>query len=123
MKIILLLQIIAALGLLNVWILRNRKSTSYRGGNAKSLKEEFQTYGLPVGMYYLVGFLKVIAAFLFILGIWIPFIVLPAAICVVLLMIGALAMHYKVRDPFKKYIPAISMLILSSAIMIGHTYF
>ncbi len=53
------LQIVLALGLLNVWLLRTGKATAYRGGAAKNLKEEFATYGLPPFMYYLVGGLKI----------------------------------------------------------------
>ncbi len=41
-------QLIIALGILNVWLLRFNKATSYRGGAAKNMTEEFATYGLPV---------------------------------------------------------------------------
>ncbi len=122
MKEIVILQVICALGLINVWILRNRKSTIYRGGNSKNLKEEFEAYGLPIWFYYLIGFLKVGSAFLFIIGIWQPILVLPAAFLVFVLMIGALTMHFKVHDSLIKCVPAILMLTISGAIIIGRIY-
>ena len=50
-----LLQIIVGLGLLNVWLIRAGSATDYRGGEATTLKEEFQAYGLPDGAFYLVA--------------------------------------------------------------------
>ena len=41
------LQLILALGIVNVWLLRSGRATAYRGGNASNLKSEFAAYGLP----------------------------------------------------------------------------
>ena len=82
-------QIVIALGLLNVWILRFNKETAYRGGIAKTLKEEFVAYDLPVWSCYAVGFLKILSAILLIVGVWIPQIVLPSSILVLFLMFAA----------------------------------
>jgi hypothetical protein len=112
------LQIIVALGLLNVWVLRFKQNTAYRGGNAHSMKEEFAFYGLPVQFVYVVGALKIAVALCFIAGIWLHFLVLPAALLLCLLMLGALAMHVKVRDPLKKSLPALAVLVLSAAICV-----
>lgn len=110
------LQIIVGLGLLNVWLVRPRTSTAYRGGDAKSLKEEFAVYGLPDWAFYVVGALKVASAIALIVGVWVPGIVrLPAAV-VAVLMVGALVMHVKVKDPWSKSLPALSLLVLSGAI-------
>lgn len=110
------LQIIVALGLLNVWLFRFKQSTAYRGGNAHSMKEEFAFYGLPVQLVYVVGALKIAIALCFIAGIWLHILVLPAALLLCLLMLGALAMHVKVRDPLKKSLPALGVLVLSAAV-------
>lgn len=111
-----ILQVIVGLGLLNVWLVRARSATAYRGGEAKSLKEEFAVYGLPEWTFYLVGGLKVISGVLLIIGIWVPGLVrLPAAV-VAVLMVGALAMHAKAKDPVSKYLPALSVLLMSVAI-------
>ena len=114
-----LMQLIVACGLLNVWIVRRNQETPFRGSDASSLKNEFAAYGLPLWSFYAVGFTKITAAFLLILGIWIPSLVFPAALVVSVLMLGAIGMHLKVRDPIKKSLPALVMLVLSIGICIG----
>jgi hypothetical protein len=114
------LQVVVALGLLNVWLVRAGASTAYRGGSAQSLREEFAAYGLPDWTFYVVGFLKVTSAVLLIAGIWIPALIVPPAAIVAVLMIGALAMHAKVRDPLTKSLPAFLMLVMSVAILLLH---
>jgi uncharacterized membrane protein YphA (DoxX/SURF4 family) len=116
---IFILQIVVALGLLNVWLLRFNRQTAYRGGQARNLREEFAAYGLPAWFTYLVGFLKVTAALCLLIGIRFPALVFPAAAVVSVLMIGALAMHAKVRDPFIKSLPALTVLIMTLLICIG----
>lgn len=112
-------QIVAALGLLNVWLLRSSQATPYRGGEARSMREEFQTYGLPAWFTYLIGALKIGVAVSLIAGLWIPALVLPAALLLCLLMLGALAMHVKVHDPLQKSLPALGMLALALIIAWG----
>ena len=116
------LQIVVALGLLNVWLIRSNKKTAYRGSNAITLKEEFEAYGLSLQFYYLVGFLKISSALFLLLGLWIPSLVFPSAVLVVFLMVGAIYMHLKVRDPFVKLLPAFLMLLLSIGVCIGSLY-
>jgi uncharacterized membrane protein YphA (DoxX/SURF4 family) len=106
------LQVIVAVGLLNVWLLRFNKSTPYRGGSAKNLKDEFKVYGLPEWFMYLVGALKIGAAVALLVGIWVPALVPPAAALVVVLMLGALVMHVKAGDPIMKSMPAGLMLVM-----------
>ncbi len=113
-----IIQIIIALGLINVWLIRFNKSTLYRGGDAQNLSDEFATYGLPNWSYYLVGFLKIAAALTLFVGIWWPQVVTPASALVTALMLGALAMHAKVKDPIKKYIPAFSVFTLSVLVLV-----
>lgn len=114
--LLIVLQIAVALGLLNVWLLRFGRSTAYRGGDAGSMQEEFALYGLPKWFMFLIGALKVGAAVCLIAGVWIHSLVLPAAALVCALMIGALAMHLKVRDPLKKSLPALLVLVASAVI-------
>ena len=112
-----LLQLIVGLGLLNVWLVRGRSSTPYRGGASQTLQEEFAAYGLPGFAFYLVGALKVGAAVVLIAGAWMALPVRAAAGLVAVLMFGAGAMHLKVGDPLKKALPAALMLALSVAIV------
>jgi uncharacterized membrane protein YphA (DoxX/SURF4 family) len=114
----LILQAIVGLGLLNVWLLRRQSATAYRGGEAKNLKDEFATYGLPAPMFYIVGGLKIICGALLLVGFAYPPVVLPAAAVIAVLMMGAVAMHLKVGDPVSKYVPAALMLAMSVAICV-----
>jgi len=113
-----ILQVIVGVGLLNVWLLRRDSATAYRGGEAKNLKEEFATYGLPAPMFYIVGGLKIICGVELLVGLWYRPLVLPAAAVVVVLMLGAVAMHLKVGDAVSKYVPAAVMLAMSGAICV-----
>lgn len=120
--LLVIFQIVAALGLLNVWLLRANRSTEYRGGDAGNMREEFAAYGLPAWMVGVVGALKVGAALALIAGIWYRPLVLPAALLICVLMLGALAMHLKIHDPLRKSAPAAGMLALALFIVLGSTY-
>lgn len=121
-SLIIIFQIVAALGLLNVWLLRANQSTAYRGANAKNMREEFAAYGLPAWMVIVVGVLKVGAALALIAGIWYRPLVLPAALLICVLMVGALTMHFRINDPLRKSAPAAGMLVLAVLIVLGSVY-
>ena len=112
------LQLVVGLGLLNVWLVRPRSATAYRGGEASSLREEFAVYGLPSAAFYVVGALKITAAVVLIAGVWVSLPVEIAAGVIAALMVGAVIMHVKVRDPLMRAVPATIMLVLSSAIVL-----
>lgn len=112
------IQIIIAIGLLNVWLLRSEKVTQYRGGSARSLKDEFKAYGLPDWFFQLIRVLKIGCALVLIIGLWRPEVVAPAAGLLCILMLGAMAMHFKVKDAIVKYVPALIMLILSAILVL-----
>ena len=107
-----ILQVIAGLGLINVWLVRPRSATAFRGGSSQTLREEFAAYGLPDWCFYAVGAAKIVSAVMLIVGIWVPRLVLPATLVVAVLMVGALAMHVKVKDPLTKSVPALLMLAM-----------
>lgn len=111
-----LLEVIVALGLLNVWIVRARSTTAYRGGTAQTLREEFSTYGLPAVAFYVVGTLKILAGVTLLASLWLPMPARLAATVVAGLMVGAIAMHIKVKDPVRKSVPAILMLAMCASI-------
>ena len=121
-----IIKIITALGIFNVWLLRYNKNTEYRGGNAKSLKEEFKTYGLNSWFMYLIGAIKIGISILFIVSCFNIFskmldtTIFYASVVMSLIMIGAILMHIKVNDPFKKSVPAITMLTLYSIIILNY---
>jgi hypothetical protein len=111
---------VVGLGLLNVWLVRRDRATAYRGGTATTLREEFAAYGLPPVAYPVVGTLKVASALVLIAGalVALPDAAVPGAAAVVaVLMLGAIAMHLKVRDPLVRALPATAMLAMSAAIV------
>jgi len=118
-SLVIICQIIIALGIFNVWVIRYGKETSWRGGEAKNMKEEFAAYGLPSGFMVLIGAAKILLASCLIIGIWIPVLVKPSAIAMAFLMIGAVSMHIKVKDPLQKSLPAFTMLLLSFVVAIS----
>ena len=112
------LQVILALGLINVWLLRSGQATSFRGGSSTNLKAEFAAYGLSDAVFYGVGALKLGSAAALLAGLWIPEVALPAASLLAALMLGALAMHLKVKDPLLKSIPALAMLAMTTTLAV-----
>lgn len=113
-----IIQLIVPLGIINVWLLRAGCSTSYRGGNATSLKAEFAAYGLPEWSFYTIGAVKLLAAALLLLGFLFPVLVVPGAALMTILMLGAVVMHAKVGDPAIRYLPASLVLVMSLALLI-----
>jgi uncharacterized membrane protein YphA (DoxX/SURF4 family) len=113
------LQLIIGAGLLNVWLLRAGNQTAYRGGSAQTLRQEFDAYGLPSVMFFVVGTLKILAGIILIAGLWIRLPVTLAAGVVALLMLGALAMHLRVKDPLLKSVPAGVMLALCATLLLA----
>jgi len=106
------LQLIIGLSILNVWLIQYNKSTQWRGGNARTIKEEFEVYGLPQWSLYLIGFLKVALAIALICGIWYSELIIPAATGLAILLSGSVLMHIKIKDPLKKSFPALLFLVL-----------
>ena len=70
--IISLFQVVIGLSVLRVWLLNFNKPTKWRGASAMSMREEFEAYGLPDWVLYMVGFLKVSFSFGLLAGIWLP---------------------------------------------------
>jgi hypothetical protein len=81
------------------------------------MQEEFQAYGLPLWFMRLIGVVKPLLAALLIAGIWYNPLIRPAATGMLLLMLGAVLMHIKVKDPVKKSLPAASLLMLSISLV------
>ncbi len=110
------LKLIVALGILNVWLLRSGMATRYRGKDAKTMREEFAVYGLPFPVFCLIGILKVGLAVALLVSIWVPGVAPIAAVGMGVLMLGALVMHLKVKDPISKALPSLVVLAMCIAI-------
>ena len=84
---------------------------------AKPLADQFEEFGLPKKLMYVVGSLEIAAA----IGIQIKFLSFYAALGLVFLMLGAIVNHIKIKHGFKMIYP--SLLVLSlSALNIYFTY-
>ncbi|TVZ51439.1 DoxX family protein [Dokdonia sp. Hel_I_53] len=116
--IIIVIKLIVGLSILNVWLLRNGKSSQWRGGGASSLEEEFSRYGLSKTTMILVGIVKCTLAIGLLLSIFYPELEFYSALGIVLMMAVAIAMHVKISDPIKKSFPALLFLILSAVIVL-----
>lgn len=114
--LIIALKLIVGLSILNVWLVRSKKSTAWRGGDANDIVEEFKAYGLPVWFMWVVGSAKVALALLLLISIFYSQLEAIAAYGIAILMFGAVSMHLKIGDPLKKSFPAFTFLILSIAI-------
>lgn len=82
------------------------------------MRGEFEAYGLPAWAMWVTGVVKIGVAVTMFAGIWVPMLVQPAALVLILLMLGALAMHAKVKDPLIAYVPALVMLLMAVAIAV-----
>jgi uncharacterized membrane protein YphA (DoxX/SURF4 family) len=109
------LQAGLGLGLINVWVFRSKTTSYFRGGNAKSMVEEFAYYGLPAWSMYVVGFIKVSASLFLLTGLKEQYsaVVKPANLAILAMMVGAVLSHLKVGDELAKSIPAAGALIAS----------
>lgn len=104
--------------ILNVWLLRSGQQTPYRGSDASTLMEEFLAYGLSENIFYIVGFIKILAAIFLLFGLFYKKTIIPSATLIAFIMVVALYMHFKVDDSFIKHFPALVMFILSSFLVL-----
>ncbi|MFL1895179.1 DoxX family protein [Aquimarina sp. 2-A2] len=111
--VLLALKLIVSLSILNVWLIQYNKPTRWRGGDAKTIVQEFHVYGLPTWFCYLIGILKVGLAILLLLSIWYIQLAQPSALGLSVLLIGSIIMHLKIKDPLYKSLPAFVFLCLS----------
>ena len=116
-QLVSLFQVIIGLSVMRVWTINFNKTTPWRGGGARNMKEEFTAYGLPIWMVYFVGALKVIFSIGLIAGLWIPELVSFSASGIAIFMFFAILMHVKIKDPIKKSIPALTFMVLSLLII------
>jgi len=112
-----ILQLVIAAGIVNVWILRFSRPTPWRPDGAANMAEEFARYGFPAWMRRSIGAAKLTLAALLIVGIWYEPLAVASGAAMALLMLGALAAHVRIADPLRKSLPAFS-LFLSSVLVV-----
>ncbi len=114
-KISKVLSVIVGLTVINVWLFRSGKSTSYRGGDASNLMEEFEVYGLG-DFFMTIGIIKVSLAVLLLLSIYFNKLKLISSLGIAIMMLVAVYMHFSVGDELIKSMPA-SVMLLSCLII------
>jgi hypothetical protein len=110
------LKVIVSLSILNVWLVQPKKPTKWRGGNAKTIIEEFEVYGLPKSLYYVIGFLKVSLALVLLASIKFENLTLFGSLGLAVLLLGSVIMHLKVKDELYKSFPAFLFILMNLVI-------
>ncbi len=113
-SLIIVLKLVVALGILNVWIVRRIQVTPYRGKDAQTLREEFAAYGLPGWVYSAVGVVKIALALTLLGSIWVPALALPASLILAGIMAVALVVRIRIQDRPCLMIPAAGYLALNA---------
>tara|TARA_B100000945_G_scaffold29395_1_gene20323 strand:+ start:668 stop:1015 length:348 start_codon:yes stop_codon:yes gene_type:complete len=103
------LQIITASSILFVWVVRYDNIIS-----------EFQQYQLPVWLRDMVGILKLSFAIMLLVGIFNDNLKLLGSSGLIILMLAALLTHVKVKNPFYKALPSLTLLTFSTIILLSN---
>jgi len=114
--VIIVLKVIVCLSILNVWLVQAKKPTKWRGGNAQTIFEEFEVYGLPKSLCYVIGFVKVGLALILLASIQFEYLTLIGSLGLALLLLGSILMHIKVKDPLYKSFPAFLFIVMNLVI-------
>ena len=104
-----ILSAVVGLTVINVWLFRSNRSTSYRGGDATNLLEEFEVYGLD-DYFLIIGIIKVSLAVLLLLSLYFKKLSFFASSGIAIMMLVAVYMHINVGDELIKSMPASVML-------------
>ena len=113
-----ILSVVVGLTVINVWLFRSNRSTSYRGGDAASLLEEFQVYGLE-DYFLIIGIVKVSLAIMLLLSLYFKKLSFFASSGIGVMLLVAVYMHISVRDELIKSMPA--SLMLASCLIIAYS--
>ena len=113
-----ILSVVVGLTVINVWLFRSNRSTSYRGGDANSLLEEFEVYGLE-DYFLIIGIVKVSLAIMLLLSLYFKKLSFFASIGIGIMMLVAVYMHVNVGDELIKSMPA--SVMLASCLIIAYS--
>jgi hypothetical protein len=113
-----ILTVVVSLTVINVWLFRSNRSTSYRGGDAASLLEEFQVYGLE-DYFLIIGIIKVSLAIMLLLSLYFKKLSFFASSGIGIMMLVAVYMHINVGDELIKSMPA--SVMLASCLIIAYS--
>ena len=114
--VIIVLKIIICISMLNVWLIQSKKPTKWRGGEAKTILEEFKVYGLSKTFCYFIGFLKVSLGLILVASIKFEALTLIGSLGLTTLLLGSIIMHIKVKDELFKSFPAFLFIVMNLVI-------
>ena len=101
-QILILAQLIVSISVIVVWVFRR-----------DNIDIEFKLYKLSNLTKNIIGALKISLATMLILGIWYSELLLISSLSMAFLMLCAQYFHFRVKNPFHKYIPSLLLLTLS----------
>ena len=117
MKVILkILIVVVSVTVITAWTYNINLDTTFRGGDATNMIEEFEAYGLNQTTMVVVGIFKVSCAIMLLFGLKYRKLILPAAGVMALFMIAAVYFHFSISDPIIPTAP--SLLMLASCLSI-----
>jgi len=117
MKAILkILLVVVSVTVITAWTYNINLDTTFRGGDATNMIEEFEAYGLNQTTMVVVGIFKVSCAIMLLFGLKYRKLILPAAGVMSLFMIAAVYFHFSISDPIIPTAP--SLLMLASCLSI-----
>lgn len=121
-NVLIAIKILIFFSIIKVWLFNFNKPTRWRGQDARTMSDEFAVYGLSRTMMFLVGGAKILFSALLVASIWFEQLAVPAATGILVLMLGAIIMHIRVKDPLIKSFPAFTFLLLSLIIILASYY-
>lgn len=80
--------------------------------------EQADRFGVPRGLYRVVGVLEVLGGVGVVVGLWLPWLGVAAGAGLALLMLGAAVSHLRAKDPAKALAPAVLTLLLAAAYIV-----
>ena len=117
MKTILkILLVVVSVTVITAWTYNINLDTTFRGGDATNMIEEFEAYGLNQTTMVVVGIFKVSCAIMLLFGLKYRKLILPSAGVMALFMIAAVYFHFSISDPIIPTAP--SLLMLASCLSI-----
>ena len=109
-NILVLSQIIISISILIVWVFRY-----------DNIVKEFEQYGLSSLLRNIVGASKISLATILVIGIWHDEYLFVASSIMAFLMICAQFFHFRAKNNWIKFMPSLSLLILS--LFIASSYY
>ena len=119
MKAILkILLVVVSVTVITAWTYNINLDTTFRGGDATNMIEEFEAYGLNQTTMVVVGIFKVSCAIMLLFGLKYRKLIVPAAGAMALFMIAAVYFHLSISDPIIPTAPSLLMLVSKFDILI-----